>query len=49
METTKPTIDPYLFEKHFEAFKNFVEEQSNVPLRYMITRNGTASKNYQCS
>lgn len=31
METTNPTIDPYLFEKQFEAFKNFVEEQSIVP------------------
>ena len=31
METTKPTIDPYLFEKQFEAFQKFVEEQSNVP------------------
>lgn len=24
-------IDPYLFEKQFEAFKVFVEEQSNIP------------------
>lgn len=31
METIKPTIDPYLFEKQFEAFQKFVEEQSNVP------------------
>ncbi|KVX02627.1 HNH endonuclease [Shewanella frigidimarina] len=30
MYTVKPTIDPYLFEKQFEAFKKFVEEQSNV-------------------
>jgi len=30
METTKPTIDPYLFEKQFEAFQSFVEEQSNI-------------------
>ncbi len=30
MEPTKPTIDPYLFEKQFEAFRNFVEEQSTV-------------------
>lgn len=30
MEPTKPTIDPYLFEKQFEAFKTFVEKQSNV-------------------
>lgn len=30
METTKPTIDPYLFEKQFEAFQKFVEERSNV-------------------
>jgi len=27
METIKPTIDPCLFEKQFEAFKNFVEKQ----------------------
>ena len=26
----KPTIDPYLFEKQFEAFQRFVEEQSNI-------------------
>ena len=31
METSKPTIDPYLFEKQFEAFQKFVEEKSNVP------------------
>lgn len=31
METIKSTIDPYLFEKQFEAFQKFVEEQSNVP------------------
>ena len=31
MGITKPTIDPYLFEKQFEAFQKFVEEQSNVP------------------
>jgi len=31
METTKPTIDPYLFEKQFEAFKKFVEDQSSFP------------------
>ncbi len=31
METAQPTIDPYLFEKQFEAFKRFVEEQSNIP------------------
>ena len=31
MEITKPTIDPYLFEKQFEAFQKFVEEQSGVP------------------
>lgn len=30
METTKPIIDPYLFEKQFEAFKEFVEEKSNA-------------------
>ena len=30
MEITKPTIDPYLFEKQFEAFQKFVEEQSKV-------------------
>lgn len=27
----KYKIDPYLFEKQFEAFKIFVEEQSNIP------------------
>ena len=27
----KPRIDPYLFEKQFEAFKIFVEEQFRVP------------------
>ena len=31
METSKPTIDPYLFEKQFEAFQKFVEEKSSVP------------------
>lgn len=31
METIKSTIDPYLFEKQFEAFQKFVEEKSNVP------------------
>jgi len=31
METTKPEIDPYLFEKQFEAFQSFVEGKSNVP------------------
>jgi len=31
MENIIPTIDPYLFERQFEAFKVFVEEQSNVP------------------
>jgi predicted restriction endonuclease len=31
MKDLEPTIDPYLFEKQFEAFKVFVEEQSNVP------------------
>ncbi len=30
MNTMKPTIDPYLFEKQFGAFKKFVEEQSKV-------------------
>ena len=30
METTKPTIDPYLFEKQFEAFQRFIEEQSSI-------------------
>jgi predicted restriction endonuclease len=30
MENIIPTIDPYLFEKQFEAFKKFIEEQSNV-------------------
>ena len=32
METLKSVIDPYLFEKQFEAFQKFVEEQSNIPL-----------------
>ena len=31
MKDIKPTIDPYLFEKQFEAFKAFAEEQSSVP------------------
>jgi predicted restriction endonuclease len=31
METKKPTIDPYLFEKQFEAFIKFIEDQSSVP------------------
>ena len=31
METIKSIIDPYLFEKQFEAFQKFVEEKSNVP------------------
>ena len=31
METLKSIIDPYLFEKQFEAFQKFVEEQSNIP------------------
>ena len=30
MNTLKPTIDPYLFDKQFAAFKKFVEEQSKV-------------------
>lgn len=30
MENLKLTIDPYLFEKHFEAFQKFVEKKSNV-------------------
>ena len=30
MNTIKLTIDPYLFEKQFGAFKTFVEEQSKV-------------------
>jgi predicted restriction endonuclease len=31
VEIIKPTIDPYIFEKQFEAFQQFVKEQSNVP------------------
>ena len=31
MESITSNIDPYLFEKQYEAFKNFVEERSNVP------------------
>lgn len=31
MGIVKPTIDPYLFEKQFEAFQKYVEEQSNIP------------------
>lgn len=31
MITEKPRIDPYLFERQFEAFKMFVEEQAVVP------------------
>jgi len=31
MKDIEPTIDPYLFEKQFEAFKAFAEEQSSVP------------------
>jgi len=31
MKISKPTIDPYLFEKQFEAFHKYVEEQSDVP------------------
>lgn len=31
MKDIEPAIDPYLFEKQFEAFKVFVEDQSNVP------------------
>ncbi len=31
MKDIEPTIDPYLFEKQFEAFKVFAEEQSSVP------------------
>ncbi len=30
MQELTVNIDPYLFEKHFEAFQKFVEEQSNV-------------------
>lgn len=30
MDITKPVIDPYLFEKQFEAFKKFVEDKSKV-------------------
>lgn len=30
MQSEIPHIDPYLFEKHFEAFTSFVEEQSSV-------------------
>ena len=30
MKTTKPAVDPYLFEKQFEAFRVFVEEQSKA-------------------
>ncbi len=33
MEIIIPTIDPYLFEKQFEAFQIFVEEQSNVAFK----------------
>lgn len=31
MAVDKPYIDPYLFQQHIEAFKNFVEEQSSLP------------------
>ena len=31
MTTEKPRIDPYLFERQFEAFRVFVEEQASVP------------------
>jgi hypothetical protein len=30
MATDKPHIDPYLFQRQFEAFKVFVEEQAGV-------------------
>jgi hypothetical protein len=32
-ESCRPHIDPYLFEKQFEAFKSFVEEQSAFPFQ----------------
>lgn len=31
MTTENPKIDPYLFERQFEAFRLFVEEQAGVP------------------
>ena len=31
MNTEKPRIEPYLFERQFEAFQIFVQEQSGVP------------------
>ncbi|SLJ83687.1 HNH endonuclease [Psychrobacter sp. DAB_AL43B] len=31
MTAATPTIDPYLFEKQYEAFTKFVEEKSGVP------------------
>ena len=33
MTTQIPRIDPYLFERQFEAFRVFVEEQTNVPFK----------------
>ena len=33
MTTETPRIDPYLFERQFEAFRLFVEEQTNVPFK----------------
>jgi len=33
METEKKQIDPYLFERQFEAFQTFVEEQADVPFK----------------
>ncbi len=31
MESITSNIDPYLFEKHFDAFQDFVEGESKVP------------------
>ena len=33
MTTEIPRIDPYLFERQFEAFRMFVEEQTKVPFK----------------
>ncbi len=37
MTTEKPRIDPYLFERQFEAFRVFVEEKSGVPFASFVS------------
>jgi hypothetical protein len=46
MKDIEPTIDPYLFEKQFEAFKAFAEEKSGVPFLSFASNPYTDEKGF---